>query len=267
MKSTNIKYLIPFFILSIVSCTKDIHVNLNDAAPQIVITGEVNNAAGPYLVRITKTVNFSVSNTFPPVSGATVKITDSTSGQTDLLTETSSGVYTTQLLPQGTPGHTYQLFISVGGQTYTAISTMPQIVSLDSVTFEHKTDLGGTTINAIPNFQDPPGVANYYSFTEYINNKLFNKAIFVFEDRLSDGRYVTSPLSMDSAYLKTGDNLQLEMRCVDKNTYNYFNEFASILDASNFQSAAPANPVTNISNNALGYFSANTIQSKSVIVK
>lgn len=266
MKSTNLRYLIPCILLLVASCTKDINVNLNDVTPQIVIAGEVNNAAGPYLVRITKTVNFSASNTFPAVSGATVKITDSTSGQTDILLETSSGVYTTQTLSQGTPGHTYQLYVSVGGQTYTAISTMPQVVPLDSVTFEHKTDVGGAMINAVPDFQDPFGVANYYSFTEHINNKLFNKAIFVFDDRLSDGRYITNPLSMDSAYLKRGDTLQLEMRCVDKKTYHYFNEFASILDASNFQSAAPANPVSNISNNSLGYFSANTVQTKTVVV-
>ena len=267
MKTSNIKlfflvFIIPFYFC----CKKVINVNLNNAAAQIVIEGIVTNAAGPYQLQITKTVNFSASNTFPPVSGATVTITDRTAGITDALIETSPGVYTTQSLPQGVPGHTYQLNVSASGQTYAATSTMPQPVALDSITFQHLSNFGKLQINAQPNFQDPLGVANFYTFHQTINNKLLQRT-FVFEDRLSDGKYINVNLFTDSAFLKLGDSLLLQMNCVDKGVFNYFNTLLQASDANGFQSATPTNPISNISNNALGYFSANTVSIKAAVVQ
>src|ERR1700710_425167 len=101
------------FLLSFVlfSCTKVISVNLNNANPNIVIEGIVSDAPGPYQVKLTQTINFSDPNIFPPVTGATVKITDSILGVTDSLTETVPGTYVTQKLLKGLTGHTYQLYV------------------------------------------------------------------------------------------------------------------------------------------------------------
>ena len=248
------------------SCTKVIQVNLNNVSPQIVIEGNITNSPGPYQVQIIKTVNFSDANVYPAVTGALVKITDNSNGTTDVLAETSPGIYTTQKLPQGIPGHTYQLYVLANGATFTASSTMPQPVTLDSVTFQYESRFGNTEINAVANFQDPPGAANYYTFTEYVNSKLLNR-IFVFNDRLSDGKYIRQQFFNDSSYLNTGDNFFLQMNCVDKNVWNYFNTLNQVTNGNNFQSAAPSNPVTNIDNNALGYFSASAVNSIHAVVE
>ncbi|WP_431210624.1 hypothetical protein ACQ86N_32270 [Puia sp. P3] len=59
------------------------------------------------------------------------------------------------------------LSVTVGGQLYTASSTMPRPVVLDSVSFAMNTDINNhKDINAVLNFQDPPGEANYYQFSE-----------------------------------------------------------------------------------------------------
>jgi len=265
MKFSCIQWALTFVGFLTCSCTKVIQVNLNNASPQIVIEGNITDGPGPYRVQITKTVNFSDANVYPGVSGATVKITDSTSGITDVLTETAAGIYTTQALPQGKAGHTYQLYVFTNGATFTASSTMPQTVKLDSVTFEHSSRFGNSDINAVVNFQDPQGVANYYTFTEYVNNKQLNEG-FVFSDRLSDGKYIRQQFFNDSSYLNTGDTLLLQMNCVDKNVWNYFNTLDNVTNGNNFQSAAPSNPVTNISNQGLGYFSAHTLQTKKLVV-
>jgi hypothetical protein len=265
MRSANIKWFLFFPLVLIYSCRKDIQVNLNDAAPQIVIEGNITNAEGPYQVQITKTVNFSASNNFPPVSGATVKITDNTAGQTDSLVETSAGIYTTQTLAQGMPGHTYQLYVSAEGQTYTASSTMPSPVTLDFISFEHNSGFGDTEINPIPNFQDPSGIANYYTFEVFINNIRFDKAVFAFDDRLSDGRYMTRELRMDSTYIKAGDEISVRMNCVDKPVYDYFNTLINATSGNDFESASPSNPISNISNKALGYFSAHTVEQQMAV--
>ncbi|HLZ89797.1 MAG TPA: DUF4249 family protein, partial [Puia sp.] len=118
----------------IAACKKVISVDLNNAAPQIVIEGEITNARGPYQVKISKTVNFSASNVYPPVTNATVTITDSTSGISEQLIGSDSGIYKTRNIV-GAARHTYALNVMVDGKQYSAVSTMPVQVLLDSVTF------------------------------------------------------------------------------------------------------------------------------------
>ena len=77
-------------------------MNLNAASPQLVVEANVFNSTGPYYVQLSKTVNFSDPNNFPAVTGALVKITDSTSHFTDILTETTPGIYATKNI-QGIP--------------------------------------------------------------------------------------------------------------------------------------------------------------------
>ena len=261
------KYIFPIagcMALFLSSCTKVIEVNLNDAAPQIVIEGIVTNLDTPYQVKITKTVNFDDNNIFPQVTGAIVKITDSTTGQIDLLLETSPGIYTTQKLPQGVPGHTYQLFISTGTDSYTASSTMPMPVNIDSVTFEHNTRLKKTTINPVVHFADPLGINNYYTFWEYLDGVEL-KQTFVFDDRLSDGRDIAQQLFNDSSYVAVGNSLTVQINCVDKKVWTYFSTLGSSSSSNIFHSTAPSNPVSNTSG-SLGYFSAQAIQTKTVVV-
>lgn len=256
---TIIRYQFFFSLMLLVSCTKVINVNLNSAAPEIVIEGNVNDGPGPYQVKLTQTVNFSDPNFFPPVTGATVQITDVTAGYTDSLTEGVPGTYTTNNLLRGVPGHQYQLYVLSNGQTYTASSTMPLPVTLDSVSFYSSSIFGETRTNAVVNYQDPAGIANYYTYTEYVNDRQIDRT-FVFSDRLSDGKYVHVQLFNDST-INPGDKVKVEMHCVDNPVWQYFNTLGQA-KGNNSQSITPANPVSNISNNALGYFSAQTIQVK-----
>jgi len=247
------------------SCKKVITVNLNNASPQVVIVGEVTNLPGPYQLSITSTVNFSATNTFPPVSGAFVTIGDNT-GFYDTLTEGPAGVYSTHSSWQGQPGNTYTLSIVAGGKTFTAVSTMPQPVPLDSVDFQQDArGRNSDVIEAIPYFQDPAGIANYYQFTETINDTPLNK-IFVFDDQYSDGKYISVPLFDDSVHLKIGDKLNFSMYCIDKNVFQYFSELQQLLEANPFNEATPANPDTNIKGGGLGYFSAHTVEVKQATV-
>jgi hypothetical protein len=266
MKPIYSKVGVFILLLSCYACKKLISVNLNDASPQIVVEGIITNAPGPYQVQITKTVNFSASNIFPPVTGASVKITDNSAGLTDILTETAPGIYTTHLI-QGIPGHSYQLAINTGSQTYMASSTMPQPVPLDSLTFQHTVGFGKIEIRAVPNFQDPAYIKNYYAFDLSVNGRRLKNNTIVFDDRFSDGKYINVGLLTDSSYISIGDTVSLQMKCIDKPTYDYFFSFEQIAGNNGFQAASPSNPVTNMSNNALGYFAAYTTQRKTAIAK
>lgn len=252
-------------ITAITACQKTVTLPLKTAASQIVIQGEITDGPGPYTVTINKSVGFYADNTFPAVSGASVKISDGRI--TDSLTETTTpGTYTTHSL-QGRSRTTYTMTVMLDGSTYTASSTMPAPVPLDSVTFDNSGRFRKNQITPQANYQDPSGVKNYYQFVMYINGTQFTKDIYAFSDRLSDGKYITQNLRMDSSYLNVGDQLRVDMYCVDVNVFNYFNQLGQSNGTGAFNTAAaPGNPSSNISNGAYGVFSAHTISSKTSIV-
>ena len=257
------KFIIAAFVCLLCACSKTVKLPLNVAASQVVIQGEVTDRPGPYTVQINESVGFYADNTFPAVDGASVKISDGTI--TDSLTETSPGIYTTHTL-QGRSGSTYTLTVGIGDTTYTASSTMPAPVTLDSVTFDNSSRFKKDQITAQANYQDPAGVKNYYQFVIYINGVQFTKDIYAFDDRLTDGKYITQNLRMDSTYLTYGDNVRVDMYCVDVNVYNYFNQLAQSNGTGAFNTAAaPGNPSSNISNGAYGVFSAHTVSSNAAI--
>ena len=264
----NYKLILFCASLMVCSCKKVVTLKLNTVPAQIVIEGEITNLPGPYTVSISQTVGFYEDNTFPPVSGASVIISDNTNGMTDSLTELTpgTGIYSTFYMV-GIPGDTYTLSVTSQQKNYTATSTMPMSVPLDSISFSQLSGFGNKQIDAIANFQDPAGVKNYYQFVEFVNGAQITKDIFVFSDRLSDGRYINETLYNDTTYLFQGDEVKVNMYCIDENVYNYFYQLIQSGGTGAFSTtASPANPTSNISNGSLGYFSAHTVSSKEAVV-
>lgn len=252
-------------LLLSVGCQKVINIDLNSASPAIVIVGNINDQPGPYTVTLSQTVNFSDPNTFPPVSGAFVTIADNT-GTVDTLVEVSPGTYHTTKIT-GVAGRTYNLTVVANGQTYTSSSTMPQVVPFDTLeVFSLVSPVKTKDTMKFPQvgFQDPATGNNYYRFIETRNDTLLSR-IFVLDDQYSSGRYISYPLfESDTAGLAIGDSVKVEMQCIDNGTYQYLSTFREASGSST--NVTPANPISNISNNALGYFSAHTSRYKSLKV-
>jgi hypothetical protein len=262
MKHITKTWLISIGIFILSSCTKEVQIDLNEASPKIIIEGSITSSPGPYQVQISKTIGLKSSNEFPAVSGATVIITDKTMNTKETLVENPVGIYKTSST-QGVIGHIYELSVTSEGQTYTAVSTMPVSVSLDSLSFQEESNVNGTHINATVCFQDPAGIANYYMFNAF-GRKYRNT--MVFGDRLSDGKYIREEIrgGGNDSHLEFGDTILVNINCVDRYVWDYFH---TLYADGGIQSAAPANPTSNLSNNALGYFSAHAVQTKIQIVR
>ena len=248
----------------LVSCQKVINIDLNNAAPNIVIEGNVTDLHGPYTVKISESVNFDLLNEFPPVKGAFVKISDNT-GHSDTLLETSPGIYTSKTL-QGVQGGTYTLVVKVNGQTYSATSAMPNAVNIDTLKSVKSIDFrGGTSYDVDVYFHDPATVSNnYYRFIEIINGKPSNN-IILFNDKLYKGEVINRTIRNEADSIYAGDSVRILLETIDPNVYEYFRELNQIVNGSG-QQVSPANPLTNLSNGALGYFGAEAITSKSIII-
>jgi hypothetical protein len=261
------KLLIPAILLLIcASCQKVININTNNASPQIVIEGNLTDIYGGQTVTITKSVPFTSTNTYPPVTGATVILSDSL-GQRAQLVEQSPGVYFAAPLA-GSYGMTYTLTVTTGGKVYTASSTMPSPpVTLDSLTSTaNQFTNTKNTRTIIVNYQDPISVANQYKFNLYINNAL-TTTIFTNDDSFSNGRYVREQLFQNDEDIVPGDTAKVELQCIDKNIYQYWFALSQLQINGPGGGITPSNPPSNFNNGALGYFSAHTSDTKVIVVE
>ncbi len=252
--------------LLLVSCNKEevIQLDLSNAPVQYVIEGCVTDEAKPYSVRISQSVNFDQPNDFPAVQGALVIISDNT-GLVDTLIEKSAGLYETVEAKSGIHGHTYTLQVWINGNLFTAKSTMPQLVTFDGLSTINLPFGGENDLVLMPLFQDPAGLGNNYQFVQSNNGKR-QPYIFVLDDRNNDGSQVSNLLIAPDLKTSTGDTITVEMRNIDRATYKYF----VALDASNGNgpnASVPANPDNNFEGACLGYFSAHTVQRRTLIVQ
>jgi hypothetical protein len=264
------KILISLFsCLALTSCQKEIVLDLDSSNTKIVIEGVITDQNENYKVRITKTVNFTESNNFPAVTGAIVTISDD-AGNSEKLTETSAGTYQTAKL-KGTPGRTYSLNVNAEGVVYTAKSKMPSPVILNDLRIvKNLVRPPGETedlYNTFPQFIDPQERGNNYQFIQSTDRLGRDNAIVVSNDNVENGQPYSRPVVSRDFKVKAGDILTLEMRCIDKPTYDYFFTLAQIKGNGPGGGTTPTNPDSNISGGALGYFSAYTVQRKSITVK
>lgn len=249
-------------VLFFSNCTKVIDIKLNDADKKLVIEGMITDTAGAQTVRVSETVSFSSSNIFNGVSGAFLSITDVGFG-TDTLQEVAPGVYKTSTI-QGVPGHTYQLRVVRNGNTYTASSTMPARVNLDSLGISVFEFGGQTNISVVPYYNDPSTPGNNYFMKQYVNGK-FDEGITIYNDEVSNGVVNQRPI-FSNVEIKPGDKVDVELFCVDQVTHDYFFTLSEISGNGPGGGTTPTNPPNNIDGDALGYFSANSYDRKSIII-
>ncbi|MGO9481605.1 MAG: DUF4249 domain-containing protein [Candidatus Kryptoniota bacterium] len=261
-------------IFGISSCQKVVSVDLNQANPQIVIEGLVNDTGGIDSVTVNMTGDyFTPSLSFPPVANAMVVISDN-AGETDTLNEVQSGVYYSSN-PKGVSGSTYSLKVVANGKEYDAVSLMPQKVDIDSFYSVKTTNpFGGeSSYEFYVTFRDPSQQGNYYRIVPHDNAIPLDSlngeggGIHIYDDEFINGNEVSYEFRI-GGHVNAGDTVSVDLLCIDKNVYEYLSTLRTTIETDRSPtSLAPANPNTNLTNGALGYFSAYTIDTRAIIIK
>lgn len=251
-----------FSTLGLASCTKVVQIDLNNSNPQYVIEGDITNDDNLQSVHITRSVNFSDINSYPAVTNAVVIISDD-AGNVDTLLQAEPGYYQTANV-RGVPGRTYNLEVLVDGIKFSASSTMPHAVYIDTVTVADQLSFGKMIEAPVVTFQDPPATGNFYCFTVYRDQHRL-RSLYVDNDMANNGGVINRSLpDADSSYA-AGDAIRVDMQCISKEMYEYYFSLQQTIGQS---SATPANPVINISGgHVLGYFSAHTTDRRHLVVQ
>lgn len=266
------KYLINICLLVIAaaglsSCEKVITVKLDTSPSQMVIEGVITNDMGEQVVKISRSVPYTDSSIYPAVTGATVTVTDDDGNNWNFV-EREPGKYTVRNM-RGEAGHKYIFKAIVDQTTYHASSTMPDKVALDSLGLKVISFGGSERIAAEVHFQDPANLTNQYRWILKING-LQAAQVFADDDRYTNGNPVTNVLfyngNDDDEALKRGDRIEVEMQCIDKAVFTYWYTLSQQTQNGPGGGVTPGNPPSNIDNNALGYFSAQTTERKTLTV-
>ncbi|HTN21757.1 MAG TPA: DUF4249 family protein [Pelobium sp.] len=260
-------HLIFFAIIALAlnACEKVIDIDLKDTKPVIVIEANVTDEFMPQIVTVTQTKAFTEDNSVSVVNDAVITLKDLTDNKTyHFGTPDNAGNYFSDSF-KGKPGNTYELNVKSGATTYTAKSTMPQKVVLDSISVTEITFFGESRKYLKVNYSDPGDVDNQYRYILTVNKKPVD-GYFIDFDRFNNGKYISSTLFSDKPELKSNDEIKLEFQCIDMNVYRYFFAISQI-GGNGGPPTAPSNPTSNFNNRALGYFSAHTTEHKTAVIR
>lgn len=264
-------FLIIAALIITVSCEKEIDLDLENESGNVVIEGNITDKAGPYIIRITKSVSFTSANEYPAVESAQVILSDN-AGHSEILQYVGGGNYQASTFT-GQPGRTYTLTVKAEGKEYVAQSTMPQPVAFEGLQQDSFVVTGETSYTLLPVFTDPPALGNRYLFSFTVNNnpkKFFSE----FSDNVNNGMLNQRPLLLpnddsDPGDIKVvqGDIIHVEMQCIDEKVYTFYSALLQLSGSGPGGGVTPANPPSNISNGALGYFSAHTSEKLSAVIE
>lgn len=264
---TEMNKIIYILLLALIvyGCEKVIDVDLNEAAPVIVIEGNLSNYIDEAEVKISMTSSYFDTLPSVKVSDATVIIT-SDFGERFVLKEKEPGVYKTNVV-WFKERVNYSLFVETNGEIYEATSKLNSPVSIDSINFYYEDSPffdNGYYINVY--LTDPANIANYYRLKYAKNGEVQNSIddLILFYDRFVDGNKIE--VNIFNQPFELDDTITVELISLDSSAYEYLRTFQELVN-NNPGSAAPANPNSNISNGSLGYFSAWSSNTKSAVIK
>jgi hypothetical protein len=249
------------------ACEDVININLNEADQRIVIEGRVSNRLPSYSVKITRSTDYFNPGDFETVSDAIVIITDD-AGNADTLQELPIGEYNAYWRV-GVPGRTYTLTVSIDGETYTGSSTMIEPIEIDSLTYEYQEGGGigmdedeGYRLHCF--FTDRADIDDYCMLRVYRNRGRLQR-YFLYDGQWSDG----NPIDYEyfEKVFNLGDTMTVDLLTLNEQDFDYFELLRQVIADGNEGQANPTNPISNLSNRALGYFAAYSINTASIIIE
>jgi hypothetical protein len=255
-----IKFLLLFSIsIPLWSCEELIVVNLKNENPKVVIESFITNSEGPVIVKITQSQAFFDQSSFNPVKNASVQLEYLT--RKEKLIEKAEGAYFTSK-SRGIAGTSYTLKVTTSDGTYSATTSLPYPVPIDTVYFQPGL-FRNDSLNIFVQFRDPADTENYYRIKLYYNGLYAINDYYLITDVFSDGEKLVAPVYYH--YFAPGDTVIVELLNLERNTWRYFKGISESIQQG-VNSQAPGNPPSNFTGGALGIFGAWSSSSYRVIV-
>lgn len=257
MKKNLYMFMVLFVGLLSTGCEDLIEIDLNSADPRIVIEADLDNLDDWQVIYVSRTVPFDDDRQREIVTDANVDV-QAVQGNNSRTypfrySEMHEAYINTSFQVNGQTQYT--LHVMIDGELYQSTESMAPYVEVDSMGIMKERIFEDDYYFATFKFQDPAETSNYYKYNVSVDGGLM-KFYAVFNDKFNDGLYITHQIGSTDNDIALGSRVIVKRQLISPSVYRYWNEIQSI----NPGSAAPANPTSNISNGALGYFSISNVQ-------
>ncbi len=275
MKRRHIIYLNIILLLTIgTACEKEIDFTYRDISPIPVIEAFLTNDSSRVHISTTRNMD-EPRNTDTAIKHAEVKLLEENGTTHSYHWDEETKAY----IPSGTfpkqTEQTYTLNVSFDRKTYTSKAKMLAPINPQAVMTKFMWKEFAEGVNmlfaSIMVMDTQPDVVNHYRYSVYLNEKLCqqnilrdaaNDAKFLsilipfiphkslgFNSVISDAMSESESESMGLLQINEDDILSVHIEEIDMRTYDY-------LYSLSISSSESANPISNFTEGALGYFSA-----------
>lgn len=260
------------------ACEKTIELDLEQTPSKIVIDALLTDREGYQFVKITRSVDFYGTGKSPRVTDAIVTIEDD-QGEVHYFVHNpgmhkdSVGIYIPEIPFTGTVGYSYKLRVEINGEIYEAEDQMYPVTKIDSIGYRIDEDergdpeIEGKYYETLFYAKEPPDTKDYYFFKMFRNDSLTYQNetdVYYSDDRFLAENIDGVPLPV---YYGVGDKAVMEMYSISRNGFIFFNDLFSLLNNDGgIVGPPPANPRTNLSNGALGFFQVSALEISEPVV-
>jgi len=256
------------------SCTKVVEVDLETAAPKLVIDASIDWIKGTtgneQKIKLSTTTGY-YSTIFPTVSGADIVIKNSANTVFNFTEKPGTGEYTCSNFHPAI-GETYTLKVVLNGEIYTATETCIGVPDIENnVEQNNSGGFGGDEVEIKYEYQDNGNKENYYLHRILSPVSTF-PAYKAQDDKNSQGKLTQEYFSDKD--LKTGDMINIRLYGISKRYYDYFRKLLAASGAGNgpFQTtpgSVRGNIIneTHFENFAYGYFRLSELDVKDYMIK
>jgi Domain of unknown function (DUF4249) len=277
----NITSVLALFCMTtlLVSCQETIILDLDQTNSSVVIEGLITNEVGKHYVKISKSSGFYETGATERITNAVVKLSNDR-GEEVMLAHNPSGekkfdgFYFTNPAFKGETGRTYKLSVKIGSQMYEAQDELLAVTKIDSLTYgindseEEDPDTEGRIYEALLFTKEPKETKDYYLFKFYRNDTLTYSQetdVYVANDEGIGEKIAGFP---SPVYYSLKDTATVEMYSISRNAFLFYNDLLNLLNGDGGMfSPPPANPRTNWSNGALGFFQTSAVSRETIIIK
>lgn len=213
------------------SCIDQIDLNLDSVDSQVVVYGWITNEAKPYEISVYYSNGYSDQTGYPPLSGASVYVTDQANNVFEFIEESKTGIYKSDTSTfKGIPGNSYRLTIQYGSEVYVSgIEEMPILSDVEDVFINFIADPSEFEIESkdenffISGFvNDDVKRSNFYRWKIFVNNELRNlpEELVLFDDEFTNGNKFK--FDAGNVLFTQSDQVSLEHMSLSLTAYNYF---------------------------------------------
>ena len=275
-------------LVAFTSCEDVIQVKLDKGSPLITIDAFVNDMRSQQKIRLTYANDYFSASKNNPVTGAVVKIKNTTNGEDFVFTDANNGDYYLNLGTSDTLGrlnNDYQLTVMYDGVTYTATSKVNRTVSIDSldVRFKEAGPFGGKEgyVFKFLAFDLPGTTPDLYWIKSFKNGNYltgggFNLAYNSAYGDGSDGYPFIPPIAEaitpGGEVFQKYDLCRVEIHSINLPTYNLLLQAQAQITNSGLFATTPENIKTNITSSndkikVVGWFCMSAVSVKEKIAQ